>query len=286
MRLTGIPGATISGRVVGADGHAAFLEDVGLYLLREDGGPVEGALGPSPAQAPSWATTTIFSEDATFEFRGVPSGRYRILVDGYPPADGAGQLVEAGDQDVLVRLAPLCTLTLRFVDSEGRPIPGLAEVSEFHAGEYSPRKFAEITTGTGVIRFGAMDHGWLGIFPEGGCAKKLLDMGRWDPGEEREIVVQLEPGRRVVLRFPSGLPVEMVVPAAVSEEDPRRNLVFPGYVQEGVCVLEGASRGAFTMIALDADGSPLGPPLTVPAGDSDLELSWDPKALPPEGGNR
>ncbi len=275
IRITTAARGGVTGRVVLADGSPWFGRSVLLYLRNADGTRVQGSTGDQPMQAVAWARTWASYRGGEFRFLAVPPGRYRLQAWPFPLASGPHILVEAGDEDLEVRLAPLCFLGVDLVHGDGRPYTRAARINVFEPGEHWTWYGTDLQGGTGTIRFGPLEQAWLLVEPSGGFADVLVPIGAWQAGTSRERTVTLTRGRTVRLRL---APEELagratrIRRAGISEDD-ARSTILDGYPRNGECSIQ-AGRDGFTLRAFDAGGEPLGPPLVVPAGQQDLDLAW------------
>ncbi len=147
----GVAEAVLTGRILGTPG--ARLE------IRA---PRSALFGPDEEARLGLLQRTDAGPDGAFAFRGLPSGRYRLVVHA-PGRGSLGLNVEVPRSALTLKLEQTATLEVRAVSAAGKPVPGAwltVQPREYH------RRWYVQTDPDGLARVEGLTAGKVDIIPE------------------------------------------------------------------------------------------------------------------------
>jgi len=147
------------------------------------------------------------AQDGRFSLGPLPPGAYRLSANNFGGrfADCETVTVEAGKQDVVLRLRPAGSLRVRVTDAAGRPA-GDTRVSALH--EASGAFVTTWTEDDGSACFDGLLPGAYSLSastPAGECAR-AVDLAVAVQGAPSEATLRLTRGARLTLRLPVAVP--------------------------------------------------------------------------------
>ncbi len=274
IEITSLGSLMLRGVVVTADGKPWSGPGMTLLLYQANGSPPPGFEDQAWYQWPRWAYTSVRYEEGGFLFREVPRGTWRIGSLSFPLDERIPTTFEAGNEDIVLRLQPLNRLGITAMDAE----TGLALSGEGDFHVFDPNGFwywNSLWDGKGAVRFPAFGETWVQVIYEG-YRPAVESVGEWNvPGEQRNVEIQLHRGRLVhVMPQPAAAAkgISRILIVGMDPDDPRQNLLRWGRADE--ILLNGVSFEALRLQPVDGEGAPVGPPIEVPAGTSELTLDW------------
>ena len=248
-------GLVVAGRVV----DAAGAPRAGVRVECTSAAMARGAVGMF-----SFVPPVTTSADGRFRFEGVAEGRWQLVA-----SDGEGgsarEVVEAGREDVVLRLVAAGELEGRVLGEDRTPVPG-ARVRVMAADEFQQAT----TDGTGTFRVPNLAPG---------MARVVVEAKGWGTGSEQ---VKIESGRtaQVELTLKRGGTVVGRVLGLSAEELGRCQVMAGGSRGEpdanGTFRLEGVATGSQVVRAFVLpDFKSRQATVTIPAAGAEVEVDLD-----------
>ena len=183
----------IAGKILRADGREWDGQTLALTLKTSDG---EVPLG-SNGEVARWASGRTRYGTGDFEFFNVPPGVWHLDIWGVRIAESP-VLVEAGQEDLRVKLEALCLLDLHVVDAAtGDAVEG--EINAYVRGGSNGLSWSTIWNGSGQLEFSAGPELQVSLDATGYRAQ-LVSLGDvLIPGTKLLRRVELQRGREIRL---------------------------------------------------------------------------------------